>query len=86
MKKKALPLTVKLVSSLTALASLAASIISHVDPMTTLIRGVVAFFAGRLLSSIWCTLFGLLAVEKNDIPETELSDDATADEVEPVAA
>lgn len=54
--------------------------------MTTLIRGVVAFFAGRLLSSIWCTLFGLLAVEKNDIPETELSDDATADEVEPVAA
>lgn len=86
MKKKPPPLTVKLVSSLTALAALAASIISHVDPMTTLLRGLVGFVAGRILSSIWCTLFGALAVEKNDSPESDVSTDATTDEVEPVAA
>ncbi|MBS1723556.1 MAG: hypothetical protein JSS66_11450 [Armatimonadetes bacterium] len=69
--KKPQPLTMTLVASLTALAALASAVIARVDPMTCLLRGLAAFFAGKLLTGVWCALFPAEDVGRNDGPEMD---------------
>lgn len=42
-----------IVAGLMALTAMGASILADVDPMTTVTRGGVAFFAGLLFAGIW---------------------------------
>lgn len=70
-KKKPQPLTMKLVASLTALAALASAVIARVDPVTCLVRGLAAFFAGKLLTGFWCALFPAENVETSGESEMD---------------
>ncbi len=47
----------KLVGGLMALFALGAGILGNVDPLTTLLRGAIAFVIGVLATQIWYVFF-----------------------------
>lgn len=47
----------KLVGGLAALIALAAGILSHVEPYTCLIRGLLAFLLGWAVTNVWYVFF-----------------------------
>lgn len=57
LKKKPTPNVVKIVASATALAALGSSLVSNVDPLTCLLRGVIGYFVGKVFGEVWCALF-----------------------------
>ncbi|MCW5936505.1 MAG: hypothetical protein KIT11_04270 [Fimbriimonadaceae bacterium] len=57
MKRKPVPLATQLASGLMALAALTACLMSGVDPVTSLVRGGIAYLVGRSLAGLWCALF-----------------------------
>lgn len=45
-----------IVAGLMALTAMGASIIADVDPVTVVVRGAIAFFAGLLVTGIWASV------------------------------
>ena len=86
LKKKPPPLGVKLVASLTTLAALGSSIVAKVDPVNCLLRGVIAFVAGRALAGLWCALFTSGTVDDSGEPETDSSQAVDAERANQAAA
>lgn len=66
----------KLVGSTCALLALAASIGAQVEPVQTVIRGVAAYSAGTLATSLWFLIFTptTLAPKASSLPESPLAD------------
>lgn len=80
MKKKPTPLLAKFVAATMALAALATSLVSGVDPATCLLRGAAAFFIGRILAGIWCALLPSENVGMEGSPEPDPLNAAESDE------
>mgnify|MGYP000890690661 CR=1 FL=1 len=66
----------KLVGSTCALLALAASILAQVEPVQAVIRGVAAYFAGTLTTSLWFLIFNPAA------PPSQASSQATSSPAE----
>lgn len=49
------------------------------DAATCLLRGAVAWYVGKVLAGIWCSLFATLTVKKD---EDQILDDETAETLE----
>lgn len=64
-----------IVAGLMALTAMGASIVSDVDPVTTVVRGSIAFVVGMLLAGVWT-----MVVLPQDLKKDEAEDEA--DEVE----
>ncbi len=45
-----------IVAGLMALTAMGASILADVDPMTVVVRGAIAFFAGLLVTGVWVSV------------------------------
>ena len=86
LKKLPPPLWVKLVASLTALAALGSSIFAKVDPVNCLLRGAIAFVAGRALAGLWCALFTSGTVGNSGEPESDSLQAADVERANQVAA
>jgi len=73
----------KLVGSTCALLALAASILAQVEPLQAVIRGVVAYFAGTLTTSLWFLIFNPTtpapkASSQSENPKAEAGDSKKA--------
>lgn len=86
MKKKPLPPAINLAASLSALAALGSAILGKVDPVTCLVRGVIAFFCARVLAGFWFAVFVPHREEEQGQPEPEPTVDDLAEGQEQVAA
>ena len=71
----------QLAACLTALSALTASLLSAVDPVSCLIRGLLGYVIARILAGFWCALFVSPSVETSG----DVQDEAPVpDPVEPV--
>lgn len=62
---------VKIVASATALAALGSAIVSHVDPLTCLLRGVIGYLVGKVFGQVWTAVFASTrSTTSLDEPET----------------
>ncbi|GMV88545.1 MAG: hypothetical protein AMXMBFR81_14760 [Chthonomonas sp.] len=73
----------KLVGSTCALLALAASILAQVEPLQAVTRGVAAYFAGTLTTSLWFLIFNpatpsLRASSRSENPKAEAGDSKKA--------
>jgi hypothetical protein len=52
----------RLVGGLAALVALAAGILSHVDPVTSVLRALLAFIVGSIATQLWYVFFATRVV------------------------
>ena len=74
-----------IVAGMMALTAMGASIISDVDPVTTVVRGSIAFVIGMVLAGIWTMVVRPKDPEENeadDHDEEVESEDSESDDEE----
>lgn len=54
------------IGGLMALVALAASILSGVDPVSCLMRGLIAYLVGAMATHVWYVFFAVRVVEDSD--------------------
>lgn len=73
----------KLVGSTCAMLALSASILAQVEPLPAVMRGVVAYFAGTLTTSLWFLIFhpttpSEVASSRSETPKAETGESKNA--------
>lgn len=73
-----------IVAGLMALTAMGASIISDVDPVTTVVRGAIAFVVGMLLAGVWTmVVMPQSPVDEEDVEEEEEEEEEVESEYPP---
>ncbi len=73
------PVLPKLVGSLTALAAMGSAIIVQVDPLTTVVRGALAFGIGMVAGTAWIMVTSFRVPELTLLESEALTESSTED-------
>ncbi|MCH8273748.1 MAG: hypothetical protein IH851_03075 [Armatimonadetes bacterium] len=68
----------KLIGLMCALAALAAGVIAKTDPATAIMRALIAFIAGTMLTQVWYVFFAARVTTASRAPETDSEEEKAA--------